>query len=187
MPLAGELDRSTLERAQRGDGRAFARFVRFFAPVVHRVLARLIVGIDPIDLDDLAQVTFLKAHGALPRFEVRSARSLRAWVVTIATRVALDALRAGRLREVEFVDALTPSPRPRADALADARELGAAVATGVARLSADRRAVFVLFEYEGLDYAEIGRTLEIEFGTVKSRLSRARADLRRHLLRNGHG
>lgn len=187
MRRTDEFDRQTLERAQKGDDRAFARFVRHHAGTVHRVLARMIVGIDPVDLDDLAQVTFLKAHRALPRYERRSARSLQAWLVTIATRVALDVLRAGRQVEVPYIDDRTASAAAGTDALAGARELGAALAAAVARLSPERRAVFVLYEYEGLDYGEIAQTLEIDRGTVKSRLSRARAQLRKHLRRQGYG
>ncbi len=187
MLRTSEFDRQVLERAQQGDERAFADFVRHHAGIVHRVLARLLVGIDPTDLDDLAQVTFLKAHRALPRYQMRSARSLRAWVVTIATRVALDVLRTGRSSDAPFVDDRTASSTASTDALLGARELGAALAAAVARLSPERRAVFVLYEYEGLDYGEIAQSLAIDRGTVKSRLSRARAQLRDHLRRHGHG
>ena len=175
-----------LERARAGDERAFAQFVRHYADTVHRVIARLVVGIDPVDLDDLAQVTFLKAYRALPRYEIRTARSTRSWIVTIATRVALDVLRAGRSDDVEYVDDVTADPT-HTDALTSVREIGSALAAAVAKLPPERRAVFVLRDYEDLDYGEIAQILNIDRGTVKSRLSRARDAIREQLRRHRDG
>ena len=59
--------------------------------------------------------------------------------------------------------------------------LNTAIQDAVGQLSPEIRAAFLLREYHGLDYAEIARMLELEMGTVKSRLSRARASLRRAL------
>ena len=64
----------------------------------------------------------------------------------------------------------------------DRKRLGAAIAAGVAALSDAHRAVLVLREYHSLDYTEIADVLELDVGTVKSRLARARAALREHLV-----
>ena len=69
------------------------------------------------------------------------------------------------------------------DTDAERRRLGAAIAEAVAALPDGQRAVLVLREYHDLDYAEIADALELDVGTVKSRLSRARAALREHLTR----
>jgi RNA polymerase sigma-70 factor (ECF subfamily) len=66
----------------------------------------------------------------------------------------------------------------RADETAHRRALGEILEREIGKLAPDHRAVFLLREYHELDYAEIARVLEIQIGTVQSRLSRARAALR---------
>jgi RNA polymerase sigma-70 factor (ECF subfamily) len=73
--------------------------------------------------------------------------------------------------------ALLPDPRDP-EKQASERELGRRVEAAIAALPPDQRAVLVLRAYSDLDYPEIARALEIEEGTVKSRLNRARAALK---------
>ena len=70
----------------------------------------------------------------------------------------------------------------RADEQAVRRELRAAIEGAVAELTPELRAAFLLREYHDLDYGEIAAALELDLGTIKSRLSRARAALRAHLV-----
>ena len=74
-----------------------------------------------------------------------------------------------------------PAIYERADARTERRELATAIAAGVAALPDGQRAVLVLREYHDLDYGEIATALELDLGTVKSRLARARSALRSHL------
>lgn len=115
---------------------------------------------------------------ALPDFDLAGAATLSTWILTIATRLALNELRKAEPRlegqvEVEAVE--------RADVSVERRELGRAIAEAVAALPDAQRAAFVLREYHGLDYAEIARALELDINTVKSRLNRARTALRAKL------
>jgi RNA polymerase sigma-70 factor (ECF subfamily) len=80
-----------------------------------------------------------------------------------------------------------PIGRERTDADAERRRLGAAIAAAIAELPDTHRVVLVLREYHDLDYGEIAEALELDVGTVKSRLSRARAQLREYLTRTVGG
>ena len=172
------LDEVTLRRAQRGDQRAWRDLIDRYQQPVHSLIYRLLAGRARHRVEDLTQETFVRVLRALPKFDPAGPASLSTWILTIATRMTLNELRrpepAGLDRE--------PEAPERADVDAERKRLGAAIAGGVAQLPDQQRAVLVLREDHDLDYAEIADVLELDVGTVKSRLSRARAALREHLL-----
>jgi RNA polymerase sigma-70 factor (ECF subfamily) len=171
------LDEVTLRRAQRGDQRAWRDLIERYQGPVHALIWRLLAGRSRHRVEDLAQETFVRVLRALPKFDPIGTASLSTWILTIATRMTLNELRrpepAGLDRE--------PISDARADADSERKRLGEAIAAGVAALPDAQRAVLVLREYHDLEYAEIAAVLELDAGTVKSRLSRARAALREHL------
>jgi RNA polymerase sigma-70 factor (ECF subfamily) len=171
------LDELTLRRAQRGDERAWRDLIERFQQPVHALIWRLLVGRARHRVEDLTQETFVRVLKALPGFDLAGTATLSTWILTIATRLALNELRKAepvRLEgEIEGVE--------RADVSTERRELGRAIAEAVAALPDAQRAAFVLREYHGLDYAEIASALELDINTVKSRLNRARAALRAKL------
>jgi RNA polymerase sigma-70 factor (ECF subfamily) len=171
------LDEVTLRRAQRGDQRAWRDLIDRYQRPVHALIWRLLAGRSRHRVEDLTQETFVRVLRALPRFDPDGTASLSTWILTIATRMTLNELRrpeaAGLERE--------PAGHERADADAERKRLGAAIAKGVAALPDAQRAVLVLREYHDLDYTEIADVLELDVGTVKSRLNRARTALREHL------
>jgi RNA polymerase sigma-70 factor, ECF subfamily len=114
---------------------------------------------------------------ALPKFDPAGRASLSTWILTIATRTTLNELRRPESTRLDR----EPPTADRADTDVERKQLGAAIANGIAALPDAQRAVLVLREYHDLDYAEIADALELDVGTVKSRLSRARAALREHL------
>jgi RNA polymerase sigma-70 factor (ECF subfamily) len=173
-----QLDELTLRRAQRGDERAWADLVERYQRPVHALLERMLAGRPWDRVQDLAQDTFVRVHRALPRFDPGGPASLSTWMLTIAARLALNELRVRELR----APALAPEPiapeRDRADAAIDRARLGATIARCMAALPDGQRAILVLRDYHDLDYQDIADILELELGTVKSRLSRARTALR---------
>ncbi len=171
-----EVDDLTLARAKQGDRRAQGEVVRRYQPVVHQLLARLVLQ-HPHLVEDLMQDSLLKAIRALPRFDPNGPAKLSSWVLTIATRVGIDALR--KHSRVHVAEEKDPEESP--DELVHAKELERSVRRAMMALPDDQRAVLVLRAYHDLDYPEIANALEIEVGTVKSRLSRARAALREAL------
>src|SRR6476469_3347377 len=175
------LDELTIRRAQRGDERAWRDLVERFQQPVHALIWRLLVGRARHRVEDLVQETFVRVLRALPGFELGGPASLGTWILTIATRLALNELRRPEPATLEHELAGIE----RADASAERQRLAVAIAAGMVALPEAQRAVLVLREYHELDYAEIAMALEIDLGTVKSRLARARAALRDHLIAAG--
>jgi RNA polymerase sigma-70 factor (ECF subfamily) len=173
------IDELTLRRAQRGDERAWRDLIARFQPPVHALIYRLLAGRARHRVEDLTQETFVRVLKALPKFDPSGPATLSTWILTIATRLTLNEMRRPEAAVLEK----DVAGGERADVDAERRRLGAAIAQGVAALPDPQRAVLVLREYHDLDYQEIADALEIDVGTVKSRLSRARVTLREFLTR----
>ena len=172
------LDELTLRRAQRGDERAWRDLVERYQQPIHALIWRLLAGRARHRVEDLVQETFVRVLRALPAFDLAGPATLSTWMLTIATRLALNDLRRPEHGSIE----VEPIANERTDDPVERRRLGAAIAAGVAALPDAQRAVFVLREYHDLDYQEIADVLELDLGTVKSRLARARTALRDHLV-----
>jgi RNA polymerase sigma-70 factor (ECF subfamily) len=183
MPVAAAarpsppLDELTLRRAQRGDERAWRDLIERYQRPVHALIWRLLGGRAKHRAEDLTQETFVRVLRALPGFDPAGTASLSTWMLTIATRLTLNELRRAEHATLP-ADLLADD---RSDAASERQRLGAAIARGVAALPEAQRAVFVLREYHDLEYQDIATVLELDLGTVKSRLARARSALRAHL------
>lgn len=173
--MSDELDDVTLARARRGDRAAQAALIDRYAPRVYALLGRLLVN-RPDLVDDLAQDAMLKVLRALPAFDPAGPARLSTWILTVASRTGLDALRRCG-RELPLAEEL-PAARGAADEQLEQRRLAWRVARAIGALPAEQRAVLLLRGYHELEYAEIAAVLGVELGTVKSRLGRARAALR---------
>lgn len=174
-----ELDDLTIARAVRGDEAAFRALVeRYERPVIALVWRMLAARGDATLLDDLVQETFVQVHHSLPRFSPAGAARLSTWILTIATRVVLRQLRRRRLSLVPLVGRALAIAAPDRS---DAGILGAGIARALERLAPEQRALVLLRDVHELDYQELATVFAIEVGTVKSRLSRARARLRAYL------
>ncbi|HWO17346.1 MAG TPA: sigma-70 family RNA polymerase sigma factor [Kofleriaceae bacterium] len=176
---AAPLDELTLRRAQRGDERAWRALIERYQQPVHALIWRLMAGRARHRVEDLVQETFVRVLRALPGFDPAGPASLSTWMLTIAARLALNELR--RPEAAALPEEPEGPGSDRADLGAERRRLAQAIGAGVAALPDAQRAVLVLREYHDLDYAEIAEALELDLGTVKSRLARARAALRAHL------
>jgi RNA polymerase sigma-70 factor (ECF subfamily) len=181
-----DLDEITLTRARRGDARAFAALVTRYQRPVHAVLSRILTGVaSAAEVDELAQEVFLRVYRALPGFESRGPGRLTKWVLTIAGRLAIDELRRPRAT-VTPIDESLVSDAPATDAATARRQLGAALVRALEALTPEQRATFVLREFHDFDYDELARALDVDLGTIKSRLSRARTALRALLTEHDH-
>lgn len=176
-----------IARAQRGDHRAFRTIVVAYQHKVHTMLARMLAGILSLaEVEELAQEAFLRIYRALPSFVTRHPGGFTRWVILVTTRLGIDTLRKRRMIAVPLEDDHPATCAPPAPLDPATRSyLGTAIARAVARLPAAQRVVFVLRDYYHADYAEIAELLSIAPGTVKSRLSRARAALRAQLAEEG--
>ena len=160
-----ELTRLALN-AREGDREALERFVRVSQPAVWRLCAHL--G-GRSEADDLTQETFLRAIAALPAF--RGDASARTWLLVIARRTCVDAVR----RAIRRRRLLERSPLPSLEAPDDTGALD--LDELVSRLDEDRRVAFVLTQILGLSYAETAEVCSCPIGTIRSRVARARGEL----------
>lgn len=180
--MADELVRA----AAGGDEDAFAQLVALHEKKVYNLALRM-CG-DPEDAWDAAQEAFLSAWRGLPSF--RGEAGFSTWLYRLASNAAIDQLRRNRRqREEASLDAGemdTPDQSPGPQEAAEGSELQRAVADGLASLSEDHRRILLLREYQELSYDEIAQTLDMDLGTVKSRISRARRALRKILLESGN-
>ena len=141
------------------------------------------------DAEDLVQDTLLRAYRAVDRFD---GAHPRAWLLTILRHTSANLHRRRRPDLVEHWDAL-PDPRPAfganrpqaADDLLVSGVLEADLEAVVHALDPRFRAVLLLVDVHGLSYAECAVALDIPIGTVMSRLSRARARVRKKLQASG--
>jgi RNA polymerase sigma-70 factor (ECF subfamily) len=175
------VDELTLARARRGDAAAQTELVRQHETKVFALLGRMLGRASP-QIEDLAQETFLKALRALPSFDPAGSATLSTWILTIATRLAIDAMRRDKRwateEEVERTD-LGAIER------LEQRDLAAHVEAALGDITPEGRAILVLRAHHDLDYPEIAKALGLEPGTAKSRLSRARAALKKALSARG--
>lgn len=171
-----------LERLRAGEPAAFEELVRTHQHRVFGVAARMLGR--AAEAEEIAQEVFLRAHRSIGDF--RGEAQLSTWLYAITSRLCLNRLASGARRR-ERADEATLGATPSADADADAAlergELETALRQAIAGLPEDRRIVVVLRDIEGLSYEEIAAVLDLEPGTVRSRLHRARADLKSKLER----
>ena len=180
-----------IERLKRGDAAAFEELVTERSGEIYGLLFRLTENAE--EARDLTQETFLRAFQSIDRF--RGEADLRTWIYRIAINQARNRWRWWRRRRRELtvsLDAtqgdssqtllatLTESAaNPEQETLAHEREVALRVALG--KLGQSYREAVILRDIEGFTYEEIATTLEINVGTVKSRLARGRQELRRKL------
>ncbi|MCL4223703.1 MAG: RNA polymerase sigma factor [Myxococcales bacterium] len=174
----GELDDLTLARAQRGEPGAWRALIEHHQAAVFALLGRMLGGGRRSLVEDLAQETFLAVFRQLPGFSAQGPARLSTWILTIASRRAIDELRRRAPAPIALDDIAAPAPGERADGALARRQLAAAIDRALAGVAPVHRAAFVLRELHGLEHHEIAEALGIDPGTVRSRLARARAALR---------
>ncbi|MFJ8749970.1 RNA polymerase sigma factor [Streptomyces sp. NPDC102441] len=171
---------STPTRLREGDPAALAEAFREHAHAVYRH-ALWSTG-NWATAEDVVSLTYLEAWRSRERLRPEETGSLRPWLLGIATNVLRNTARSARRHQ----RALARMPRPDTvpdfaeevtGRLADAEQLAAAKAA-LEGLRRTEREVFTLCVWGGLDYASAAEALGIPVGTVRSRLSRARARLR---------
>jgi RNA polymerase sigma-70 factor (ECF subfamily) len=167
-----EVDRATLLRCTAGDPLAFRAFVARYERAVFALLSRMLGP--GAHVEDLAQETFLRAYRAFGGFDVDGSARPSTWLLTIATRLALDS------RKKKIVEPHDPDPIDPSTPETEQRrvELGRAIAKAASELPDDQRAAFLLAEFHDMSIGEIAGALEIPENTAKTRLFRAREKMR---------
>ena len=170
-----ELTRLALA-AGDGDRQALASFVRASQVEVWRLCAHLV---DRGSSDDLTQEVYLRAVPALARF--RGDSSARTWLLTIARRTCADSLRR-TIRQRRLMERVKSTTTAEESMEADhATTSSTGLDELVDHLVEERRSAFVMTQMLGLSYGETAEICGVPVGTIRSRVSRARADLLRQL------
>jgi len=159
---------------------AFRAFVVRHERMVFGLLSRML-GRGP-EVEDLAQETFVRAYRAFPGFDPDGPAKVSTWLLTIATRLALDARKKKRLDQTPLDEEAPASSAAASPATPERslerRQLGRAIAAAALALPDDQRAALILAEMHGLGIAEIAAALEVPENTAKTRLFRAREKMR---------
>lgn len=185
-------EQELVARARSGDQRAFEQLMLDNEKRVYNLALRMTGS--PEDAMDLSQEAFLSAWRGLKFFKGDSAFST--WLYRLTSNACIDHLRRQKRRQSVSLVVSLEDEQERQTEIPDCRflpeeelqrrEQRRALERGLSQLSAERRQVLVLRELEGLSYQEIGDLLELEAGTVKSRIARARNALREILLKDGN-
>lgn len=184
-------EQELVHSAQKGDTSAFGQLVEAHQSKIYSLCYRMTGNAE--DAADLTQEVFLSAWRSLSRFQEQS--SFGTWVYRMATNASIDFLRREKRRQVlsmtmeedsEERQAQVPDERYSPHRLLEQKEARQAVADALAALSPEHRQALVLREMEGLSYQEIGQLLDLEEGTVKSRIARARLALKDFLQKDGN-
>ncbi len=169
-------------RLRAGEARAFEELVRGYQHRVFSVALRMLGS--PAEAEEVAQEVFVRVHRSVGEF--RGEARLSTWLYAITSRLCLNRLATTERRMIRRGEetllrlrATTAGP----DADLERGEVEAALSRAIAELPEDRRIVVVLRDLEGLPYEEIAHSLGIELGTVRSRLHRARMDLKEKMER----
>lgn len=173
-----------IARARRGDADAFEQLVVAYRDQVFRLALRMCGS--EADADEVAQEAFLSAWKALPNF--RGESQFSTWLYQLTTHAAIDLMRWEKRQiaaaDITEVSAADPAPSPQQQAeQSEQREI---VRDAILQLAPEQREVVVLRFMEELSYEEIGAVLKLPSGTVKSRLNRAKAQLKEILSKSGN-
>jgi len=188
MAVAGGDEEKLVRVAQKGNLDAFNALILQYQTQVYNLAYQMLQ--DPASADDATQEAFISAYHGLEKFR---GGSFRAWLLRIAANACYDELRRQKRRPSvsleDFGDEMDEEANPH---LADGGELPeesmqrdelrALLERTMALLPEDQRMVLLLVDRLGFSYDEVAETMQVQLGTVKSRLARARARMRELLL-----
>lgn len=185
-------DAVLVRQSQAGDVTAMETLILRYQNRIYNLILKICAN--PDDAAELTQETFVRVMENINGFQLRS--SFYTWIFRIAVNLALNHCRRNVRLGFTSIDAeydnrdapakmlkqiLADERSPQPEAIAQEKELCEMIIKAMMKLDESQRAVIVLRDIEGMNYADIAQTLEVELGTVKSRLSRARDALRQIL------
>lgn len=185
------IDDSTLvRRCRQGDSEAMERLILKYQNRIYNIILKMCAN--PDDAAELTQETFVKIIEKIEGFQGRS--SFYTWAFRIAVNLTLNYCKKNVKLRLNSLDAqqdghdeharqqlkeyLSDDSSPDPAAVAQNKELCELAKKSLMKLDENQKAVVVLRDVEGMSYAQIAEVLDIELGTVRSRLSRARNNLR---------
>ena len=190
--MTREEEQIIIRRVLDGDSNAFEKLLLDNQTNVYKLSLKMLGN--PEDAMDASQEAFLRAFRSLDSFQGDSRFSV--WLYRLTSNVCIDILRKKRRRtevsltvvndEDEESELEIPDERFSPDAVLDKAERVRAVREGLQKLPEEYRRILTLREISGMSYEELADTLELELGTVKSKLFRARKKLCSILMESGN-
>ena len=188
--MTREEEAAMIAKVLDGDTDAFEPLVTANQSFVYNIALKMLSN--PEDAFDVSQEAFVRAFRSLKNFKGES--SFSSWLYRITANMCLDFMRKNKRRREAAIVYLDDNEMKELD-LPDSRfdprteleraELRRAINEALDSLPDEQRSILLLRELNGMSYAEIAETLSLEDGTVKSRLSRARANLAKILKEQG--
>lgn len=183
-------EKALIQKAKQGDLTAFEELILKHEKIVYNVALRMMNHSE--DAKDISQEVFLKAYRNIANFDERSAFST--WLYRITTNTCIDEMRKRKGKqsysleeELENEDGTMQrqiadeGDTPEESLLREERK--SEILQALEKLSAEHKAAVVLRDVKGLSYEEISEILDLSLGTVKSRISRARNQLKTEILK----
>lgn len=183
-------DATLLEQWRGGDSAAMEKLILKYQNRIYNIISKICAN--PDDAAELTQETFVKIIQSIDKFEGKS--SFYTWAFRIAVNLTLNYCQRSTRIALQSLDAedydsqtqanqalkefLSDNKSPDPAMAAQNKELCDMVVRSLMRLDDAQRTVIVLRDIEGMNYAQIAKVLDIELGTVRSRLSRGRSRLR---------
>jgi len=183
-------DTILVQQCRQGDSEAMERLIRKYQNRIYNIILKMCVN--PDDAAELTQETFVKIIENINGFQGRS--SFYTWAFRIAVNLTLNFCKKNVKVRLSSLDArqdehyeqarqqlkdfLSDDSSPEPAEIAQNKELCELAVKAIMKLDENQKAVVVLRDIEGMSYAQISEVLDIELGTVRSRLSRARNNLR---------
>lgn len=180
-----------IEKAKSGDAKAFEALIINYEKLVYNVIYRMMGN--PEDTYDLSQETFIKVYTKLNQFDGTSQFST--WLYRIATNTCLDELRRRKGKETFSIDQAIESEdsyiHPEQEDKNEnvereiiEKEKAHIIQMALNEVNEKNRAVLILRDIQQLSYDEIAQSLDISLGTVKSRISRGREQVKKILMQD---
>jgi RNA polymerase sigma-70 factor (ECF subfamily) len=188
--MSKRTDRELVDAAREGESEAFGALMRRHQRRIYRLAVHLLR--DAAEAEDVTQETFVRAYGALARFDGRS--EAFTWIYRIAVNLSLNTIRARRSDrkgvsaddprlEGALVETRAGSASPQG--ASESRELGLALCEGMDALSDTLRTTLILVGVDGLSHIQAGEVLGCPEGTIAWRVHEARKKLKAYLVQRG--
>ena len=180
------VEETLIAQSRAGDLESFNALVEMYQNQVYGVALRMVR--DAALAEDLAQDAFISAFRNLNQYR---GGSFKSWLMRIVRNATLDSLRSTQRRPTDSLDenmvafeSQLVSDEPSPADVAENAELGDHIKDVMADLHPDQKMALVLIDIEGYSYEDAAQAMSVGIGTVKSRLSRARARMREALMAN---
>ncbi len=188
MSLNGQNEFEYIIRAQNGDKQAFGELALLYRKNICGLAYRIIGDLQ--EAEDITQTVFIRAFLALPKFAPKRDGSLKAWLLTITSRLCLDYLRRSK-KHLIYTENIpdenlrqVAADKNVADIIIDSEEKKA-LCEALLRLPPNYRMAIALKYFEELDYQEISQVMKIPLGTVGTWIRRGLVELRNDLNQKG--